>query len=263
MNECLDVLLKRGSLRQYQNKQVSQEDLKLVLDCALRAPTAGNMMLYSIIVIQNEETKKKLAISCDNQKFIASAPTLLVFVADLHKWYKYYQQNDTEVFCHEQGRSLEGPNESNFILAMQDALIAAQNAVIAAQSLGLGTCYIGDIMENIEYHQELLHLPRYVYPVTMLTLGYYPESYSLPLKDRFDSKYVIFNESYPTLSTNDISDMFSKRDALYVKQNKFGAKNYAQMHYSFKMKSDFSKEMTRSLKLGLETFKSESIFSRK
>ena len=96
----------------------------------------------------------------------------------------------------EKGEYFEGPSEGNFILATQDALIAAENAVIAAESLGVGSCYIGDIMENYEYHKKLLNLPKYVYPVTMLTLGYYPEGYHIPLKDRFKKNYVIFDEEY-------------------------------------------------------------------
>ena len=42
------------------------------------------------------------------------------------------------------------------MLAVTDCAIAAQNAVTAADSLGLGSCYIGDIMEQCEFHRELL-----------------------------------------------------------------------------------------------------------
>ena len=58
------------------------------------------------------------------------------------------------------------------MLAVCDALIAAQNAVVAAESLGIGSCYIGDIMENAEVHQMTLQLPKYVFPVAMLVFGY-------------------------------------------------------------------------------------------
>lgn len=60
----------------------------------------------------------------------------------------------------------------NLMLASCDAFIAAQNSVIAAESLGLGSCYIGDIMENYEIHQEMFNLPEYTFPITMLCFGY-------------------------------------------------------------------------------------------
>ena len=58
------------------------------------------------------------------------------------------------------------------MLAFSDAAIAAQNAVVAAESLGIGSCYIGDIMENCEAQRTLLRLPEYVFPAVMLVFGW-------------------------------------------------------------------------------------------
>ncbi len=259
MNETISTILKRGSLRKYDEKDISKEDLDLILKSAMRAPTAGNMMCYSVIVIKNKETIEKLSVSCDNQPFIETASVLLVFLADFNKWYKYYESNDTKAFMSKKGESFEGPTEANLILATQDAIIAAENAVIAAESLGIGSCYIGDIMENFEYHKELLNLPKYVYPVTMLTLGYYPEGYSIPLRDRFSHEYIVFEEKYNELSKEDIQEMFKDRDKLFVSENKYKAENYAQYHYNMKVKSEFSKEMTRSIKLVLDEWSGNKI----
>ncbi len=259
MNETISIILKRGSLRKYDDKEISKEDLDLILKSAMRAPTAGNMMCYSVIVIRNKETMEKLSVSCDNQPFIKTSSVLLVFLADFNKWYKYYEINNTKDFMNKKGESFEGPTEANLILATQDAIIAAENAVVAAESLGIGSCYIGDIMENFEYHKELLKLPKYVYPVTMLTLGYYPEGYSIPLRDRFNQEYVVFEEKYNDLTEKDIEEMFMDRDKLFVSENKYNAKNYAQYHYNMKVKSQFSKEMTRSIKLVLDEWSGNKI----
>ncbi len=64
------------------------------------------------------------------------------------------------------------PEEGDLFLACCDALIAAQTAVIAAESLGLGSCYIGDIMENYEVHRDLFKLPKYVFPICLVCFGY-------------------------------------------------------------------------------------------
>ncbi|MBE6054493.1 MAG: nitroreductase [Clostridium sartagoforme] len=259
MNETLSTILKRKSLRRYDDREISKEDLNLILKSAMRAPTAGNMMCYSIIVVKDKGTKEKLSVSCDNQPFIKNAPVLLVFLADLNRWYKYYEQNNTKSFTAKKEESFEGPTEANFILATQDAVIAAENAVIAAESLGIGSCYIGDIIENFEYHKEILNLPKYVYPVTMLTLGYYPEGYSLSFKDRFKKEYIVFEEKYNELNKAEIEDMFKERDKLFVSENKYSAENYAQYHYNMKVKSEFSKEMTRSIKLALDEWSGRKI----
>ena len=57
-------------------------------------------------------------------------------------------------------------------LALDDALIAAQNAVIAAESLGIGSCYVGDILENHEEIISLFSLPKYAAVATLLVFGY-------------------------------------------------------------------------------------------
>ena len=88
------------------------------------------------------------------------------------------------------------------MLGINDALIAAQNVVIAAESLGIGSCYIGDIMENYEIHKKLLNLPDYTFPACMLTLGYYPDNHKRNFRDRFDSDFVVFDEIYADLNTD-------------------------------------------------------------
>ena len=80
-------------MRTYDDKPVTEEELQAILEAAMRAPTAGNQMLYSIIVIRSQETKEKLSKSCDNQPFIAKAPVVLLFVADQSKWFDFYKKN--------------------------------------------------------------------------------------------------------------------------------------------------------------------------
>ena len=70
---------------------------------------------------------------------------------------------------------IPAPELSNMVLATEDAVIAAHTACIAAESLGIGSCYIGDIVENFEIHKELLNLPPQVAPLCMLVFGYPPQ----------------------------------------------------------------------------------------
>ena len=73
-NPVLRQLMERKSVRAYEQGPIPEEDVRAILEAALQAPTAGNMTLYTIIRVTDEEKKQALAKSCDNQPFIASAP---------------------------------------------------------------------------------------------------------------------------------------------------------------------------------------------
>ena len=49
-------------------------------------------MLYSIIEVESQKLKDKLALTCDNQPFIAKAPLVLLFLADYQKWYDMFEE---------------------------------------------------------------------------------------------------------------------------------------------------------------------------
>ena len=82
-NPTLQVLNNRVSLRVYEQREISQETLDVILEAMMRAPTAGNQMLYSVIVVRDQKTKEILAQTCDHQAFIATAPVILIFLADI------------------------------------------------------------------------------------------------------------------------------------------------------------------------------------
>ena len=80
MNEILTVLFARKSMRAYTKEPVSPEQKELILRAACAAPTAGNQQLYTILEITDQRIKDKLAVSCDDQPFIAEAAMILIFV---------------------------------------------------------------------------------------------------------------------------------------------------------------------------------------
>ena len=146
MKSVIQQLKERKSVRVFTEKQITPEETKAILEASVNAPTAGNQQLYTIINVTNAHLKAELAESCDNQPFIADAPLVLVFCADCRKWYNAFL---------EYGCDPRKPGVGDLMLAVSDANIAAQNAVVAAESLGIGSCYIGDIMENAETHNAL------------------------------------------------------------------------------------------------------------
>ncbi len=245
MNPILESLYQRRSVRAFQERPVPEELKRAILDAAAQAPSAGCQQLYTILDISDQSLKEALAVSCDEQPFIAKAPVVLVFCADCLKWFDAYV---------EAGCTPRQPLAGDLMLAVDDAVIAAQNAVVAAQSLGLGSCYIGDIMENYEEHKKLLNLPDYAFPVAMLCMGYYPENYQKRLNPRFKREYVVFKDNYKRLNNDEIKDMFKSLDESYKEKNNYNAKNYAQTHYARKTGAPFAREMARSVREALKVW---------
>ncbi len=241
MNKTIDTLLHRTSLRQFDSTPISDQDLKIILQAAKQAPTAGNMQMYSILNITDPDLKERLSISCDNQTFIKNGH-ILIFCNDMHKWnrafdlFKIRKKEDKQT------------DEANFILSMQDALLAAQNAVIAAESLGIGSCYISRIMEYMDLHKELLHLPDHVFPCCMLVLGYYPKEYKKVSRNRYASEFMVFENTYTDLTDQQLKSMFNAGTTEETS-------TWLTTIFNQKLNSIFFKEMGESLRKAIASWK--------
>ncbi|MHA2002813.1 MAG: nitroreductase family protein [Candidatus Thorarchaeota archaeon] len=251
MNETLRVLDDRRSLRGYDQRSIDPDHKERILYSAFRAPTAGNMMHYSIIEVADQQKKERLVQTCDNQPFIAKAPLVLLFLADMQRWYDFFKHSSVPEYCKDNKVEYMTPQESDLLLACCDALIAAQNAVIAAESLGIGSCYIGDIMENIEIHREMFDLPRWVFPITLLCFGYPLEGRKEREKtSRYPERFVYFKDTYKQADGMEfesaLMDHFG-HPANFFKD----AKNLGQGIYLRKTGSDFAAEMRRSVKVAI------------
>ena len=234
MNEVIRQLHARTSVRVYEERPVENDVKQTILAAALQAPTAGNMALYTILDITAPEMKAALAKSCDNQPFIATAPMVLIFCADYRRWY--------DVFCN-YVEEVRTPAMGDLFLAEADAIIAAQNAVVAAQSLGLGSCYIGDITENYEYHRELLKLPKYVVPAAMLCIGY-PTEQQLhrPKPRRFEVADMVHENGYDAEKSAAMSQMLAGQTGRSQEELADWVRRFCKRKWN----SEFSREMSRS-----------------
>jgi len=250
VNETLELIKNRRSIRAYEKREISVDDKNTIINSAMRSPTAGNMMLYSIIEVTDQEIKEKLVKSCDNQPFIARSPFVLLFLADYQRYKDYFKESDVESIIKSENITPRNPEEGDLMLACCDALIAAQTAVIAAESLGIGSCYIGDIMENYEFHKELFQLPKYTFPITLLCFGYPTgKSSKREYVKRFSQKYIHFKNSYKRLNKNDFDEMYKDKKLKHYIGN---ATNFGQHMYVKKFTADFSVEMNRSVKKAIK-----------
>jgi FMN reductase (NADPH) len=246
MNEILKQIRDRKSMRVFENKPIVVELKKEILNAAFEAPTAGAMMLYSILDITDEKLKEQLSVECDNQHIIAKAPLVLVFLADYQRWYDAFDLEN----CNPRT-----PGEGDILLAYTDAIVAAQNTVVAAESLGIGSCYIGDIIENCETIRKLLDLPDYVLPAAMVIYGYPVEIQKNRKKPaRFEEKYIVYENKYRRLNKEEHIEMQRIRN----EKAEFLNKNISEDIKALckrKYMSDFSLEMNRSASEYLKKFR--------
>jgi FMN reductase (NADPH)/FMN reductase [NAD(P)H] len=171
----------------------------------------------------------------------------LLFLADYQRWFDCFIASDVEKLCLQKGERIQKPQEADLLLACCDAIIAAQTSVIAAESLGIGSCYIGDIMENYEIHQRLFDLPRYTFPICLLCFGYPKnEDTETERTRRYSRNYIVFENRYQQLSANDFAEMHAPITEESDMQDR--GSNFAQRIYTRKFTAEFTKEMRRSAK---------------
>ncbi len=245
MNETIAQLHERRSARAYTDEPVSAADERAILEAACQAPTAGNQQLYSIVVVHDQAEKDELAVICDNQPFIATAPLVLVFCADVRRWHQAFVAAGAEP---------REPGVGDFLLALEDTAIAAQNAVVAAHSLGLGSCYIGDILERREEQARILGCPRHVVPAVMLVIGHPTEGQLRRVKpERLPLEDVVFENRYEARAADRLlEDLRPKAPASR------DLADWARAFCERKWNSDFSREMTRSAAAILADFATEA-----
>lgn len=226
-------MTERKSVRVFEERSIPEAAKRQILQAAMEAPTAGNQQLYTILDITDQSLKDRLAESCDHQPFIAKAPLVLVFCADCLKWLAAYQ---------EAGCTPRNPGPGDLMLAVTDTAIAAQNAVTAAWSLGIGTCYIGDIMENCEVQREILGLPEYVFPAVMAVFGYPTDKQMQRQKPhRFALEDIVCENTYQRKNAQSLRAMFTERCGIQTYED------WMTRFCNRKYNSDFSKEMSRSV----------------
>lgn len=243
MNEVIRQLYARKSVRVFEEKEIDEEIVEEILTAACRAPTAGNQQLYTILRITDPKIKEALSESCDHQPFIAKGKLVLVFCADCLKWYEAFKAA---------GCQPRKPGEGDLLLAVSDALIAAQNAVTAAESYGIGSCYIGDIMENAEIQREILHLPRYVFPAAMLVFGYpTPQQKERQKPPRAALSYIVQENVYRPMNGDTLKKMLLKNCSEDAYQQ------WIEAFCNRKYNSDFSREMTRPVRAFLKDYQAD------
>lgn len=159
----IEQIQRHATVRSYRPDPVSREMIEAIVLAGQRASTSSNLQMTSVVAVTEAATRQTLADLCGHQGHIAQAPLFLAWCADLAR---------LERACELRGYSQITDYVENFLVAAVDASIASQNAALAAESLGLGICYIGAIRNRPQEVIDLLGLPRLVFPVAGMTVGW-------------------------------------------------------------------------------------------
>jgi len=162
-NDTIALIHKHGSVRNYKPDSVPMGIVETIVSAGQRAATSSNLQMFSVVVTTDQKEREQMQSYCGGQRHISQAPIFLTWCADLSRLNR---------ICQTLGYSQQAVYVENFLLSVVDSAIAAQNAALAAESLGLGFCYIGAIRNNPVDVSSLLDLPKLVFPVVGMTIGW-------------------------------------------------------------------------------------------
>jgi len=163
--EVMEAIRSRHSCRSYRSDPISDDQVDILIEALMRAPSAGNLQSRRFFLVTDEKVKAGLARAALGQEFLETAPLVLVACADLSIG-GHYGHRGTELYC------------------LQDVAASVENLMLAATALGLGTVWVGAFKED--QVSIALELPEHVRPITMVPIGYTDEPQLEPRKLNID-----------------------------------------------------------------------------
>ena len=160
--EVFEAIKNRRSIRKYRQEQIPKEKIDILIEAGRLAPTAANKQRFKLVIVDNEEIKKRLGVACNNQTFVGTASHVIAGTVDPDwKWNQV------------------------------DIAIVLEHIVLEAFQLGFGTCWIGAF--NEEEVKKILNIPENIKVVALLAIGFADEA-PAPRARKAAEEIVSFNE---------------------------------------------------------------------
>lgn len=187
-NDTLDLILAHRSHRNFLDQPLPEGALETIVAAAQSASTSSNLQVWSVVAVEDEDRKIRLADLAGGQKHVRDCKLLLIWLCDLAR---------LELLGKEKGRDAAAiPYLEIFMTGVVDAALAAQNAAVALESLGLGCCYIGAMRNKPEEVAKELNLPPNVFAVFGMTVGVPDPAANAGVKPRLGQGAVLHREQY-------------------------------------------------------------------
>ena len=189
--ECLDGaevaalarLLDRRACRDYADREVPEELVRLVICAGLSAPTKSDLQQADIVWVRDDRLRAEIVEGIPGADWIAQAPVFLVVCANGARFAALFEGEDF-------------PNDHFDALfnSSVDAAVVLEGLVAAATVAGLGTCPISVIRNRVERVSDLLALPDRVFPVAGLCMGYAADE--AQISPRLDLGITVHEDRY-------------------------------------------------------------------
>jgi len=176
------------SVRKFSDKEVSRDVIEQLIAASQSASTSSNLQFFSIVSVQEPARRERITDLCSKQDQVKNAPWFFAFCADHYRLSSAAELSGLDA----SGLDLL----ESFLVACVDVSLAAERFVCAAESLGLGTCYIGALRNDPAGVAECLNLPKGVFGIFGLCVGYPDESLNDNVKPRLSQPKIWFEESY-------------------------------------------------------------------
>ena len=237
-------LLTRRTIRQYTDREVSEELLNRLLNEAARTQTMGNLQLYSVVVTRDADMKQRLAPAHFNQPMVTQAPVVLTICADFNRTSQWARCRQAE------------PGYDNLLSyqnAAIDALLYTQTLCNLMDEEGLGYCYLGTTVYQPQQIIDILQLPKLTMPVATLTVGWPAEE---PARsDRLPLESFVHRETYHDYTPQDIDTYYNDKEQLpenlefvRINQKETLAQVFTDIRYTKKDNEAMSEGLLQTLK---------------
>lgn len=165
MKDLFEAIRERRSERHFKSDPVPDDVVKFIVECGLKAPSAGNIQPWRFLIVKRPELRADLAKAALGQKFVEDAPVVIAVLAD-------------------PGRSAGTYGDRGYgLYSIQDTAAAVQNMLLAVVAFGLGACWVGAFDEQAV--SKALGLPGHLRPVAMIPIGY-PKERPKPRRPRVE-----------------------------------------------------------------------------
>lgn len=202
-SNIFNIIKNRRSIRRFTEKTISDNDLENILEMGFRAPFAAQ--LCSIVYTRDPEKMQSL-------RKIGVYPTtsvLMIFFIDVRRLEKIMKKRERE-YKYDDGMTLW--------LGIQDVSLVAENIVLAAEALGMGSVLLGVAPLQADLIADVLNVPKRVFPVVGLCLGYPDPQEETDVRPRFPLNLSASEDSYHDLSELDLQECMKAMDDGYLAQ---------------------------------------------
>ena len=161
--EVLADMANRRVMRRYQEKPVDPALIEVLCGVALSAPSKSDLQQADIIVVSDPVQRARLEALLPDNPWLKAAPVFLVFCGNNRRHRLIFEWRD---------RPFVNDHLDPFFNAAVDAGIVLATFCTAADRAGLGSCPISAIRNHAAEVSEILGLPRHVFPVAGLGVGW-------------------------------------------------------------------------------------------